>query len=77
MAALIDVLRARGSHYSIYGAAEADTIRLASDLGHEALINAMAARDPGARRGGGAPPAETAGGDIDKDTPPRGSGLAR
>ncbi|MFF7649199.1 FadR/GntR family transcriptional regulator [Streptomyces sp. NPDC007983] len=48
LAALIDVLRARGSHYSIYGAAEADTIRLASDLGHEALINAVAAHDPAA-----------------------------
>ncbi|NEW76608.1 FadR/GntR family transcriptional regulator [Streptomyces rhizosphaericus] len=48
LAALADVLRARGSHYSIYGAAEADTIRLAGDLGHEALINAMAARDPAA-----------------------------
>ncbi|GAA0950387.1 FCD domain-containing protein [Streptomyces rhizosphaericus] len=48
LAALADVLRTRGSHYSIYGAAEADIIRLASDLGHEELINAMAARDPAA-----------------------------
>ncbi|BBJ43972.1 GntR family transcriptional regulator [Streptomyces antimycoticus] len=48
LAALADVLRARGSHYSIYGAPEAETIRLASDLGHEALINAVAARDPAA-----------------------------
>lgn len=48
LAALADVLRSRGRHYSVYGTAETETIRTASDLGHEALINALQARDPAA-----------------------------
>ncbi|MET7515699.1 FCD domain-containing protein [Streptomyces sp. NPDC005480] len=46
LAALAGLLRARGAHYSVYGTREAATVRLASDLGHEALTTALAAGDP-------------------------------
>ncbi|WP_369208361.1 FadR/GntR family transcriptional regulator [Streptomyces sp. PU-14G] len=46
LAALCDILRSRGRHYSVYGTEETAALRTASDLGHEALIAALAARDP-------------------------------
>lgn len=48
LAALTDVLRSRGRDYSVYDTADAPAVRAASDLGHEALIAALAARDPAA-----------------------------
>jgi len=48
LAALTDVLRSRGRDYSVFGTDDATAVRTASDLGHEALIAALAARDPAA-----------------------------
>ncbi|GAB2808009.1 FadR/GntR family transcriptional regulator [Streptomyces sp. NPDC054796] len=48
LAALAGVLRSRGRHYSVYGTPEAAQVRALSDLGHEALIDALAAKDPAA-----------------------------
>lgn len=48
LAALTDVLRSRGRDYSVFGTDDGTAVRRASDLGHEALIAALAARDPAA-----------------------------
>ncbi|MCX4835818.1 FCD domain-containing protein [Streptomyces sp. NBC_01016] len=46
LAALAGVLRSRGRHYNVYGSAQGTAVRAASDQGHEALIDALAAHDP-------------------------------
>lgn len=46
LAALAGVLRARGRHYNVYGTPQGAAVRTASDLGHEAIIDALAAGDP-------------------------------
>ena len=48
LAALAGVLRSRGRHYNVYGSSQGAAVRAASDQGHEALIDALAARDPAA-----------------------------
>ncbi|WP_328535345.1 FadR/GntR family transcriptional regulator [Streptomyces sp. NBC_00344] len=48
LAALTEVLRSRGRHYSVYDTEQAAAVRRASDLGHEAVIHALSVRDPAA-----------------------------